>query len=284
MAATVRQMLKLATEQLSHSSTPGLDAELWLAHAMKLSRSGVLARLSDPLQENVQPEFMELLDRRAQGEPVAYLLGSKGFWTLDLQVSPDVLIPRPETELLVETCLSLLPASLGDLQVADLGTGSGAIALSLAAERPQWQLTATDISAGALTLAKSNAEHHKLSNVSFRLGAWCEALPPGQRYHAIVSNPPYIAPDDPHLQGDGLPFEPMSALAAAEQGLADIREIVAQSPAYLLPGGWLLIEHGLQQGPAVQALMRAQNFDCIVTATDLAGLDRLTYGRRPSDE
>lgn len=284
MTQSVRQVLKLAARRLGKSSSPALDAELLLAHAMKSNRSGVLARLSDPLDEVVEQNFLALVQRREQGEPVAYLLGSKGFWTLDLQVTPDVLIPRPETELLVDTCLSLLPASQDMLQLADLGTGSGAIALSLAAERPRWHLTATDISPAALSLAESNAARNKLDNVSFRLGGWCEALPPGQRYHAIVSNPPYIAPDDPHLQGDGVLFEPLSALSAAEQGLADIRQIVAQSVSCLLPGAWLLIEHGLHQGLAVQALMRAQNFEGIVTVPDLAGLDRVTYGRRPSHE
>lgn len=284
MTSTARQLLKQAAEQLGNSSSPALDAELLLAHAMKISRSGVLARLSDGVSEQAEQDFLTLIKRRQQGEPVAYLLGSKGFWTLDLQVTPDVLIPRPETELLVEICLSLLPDGQHGLQLADLGTGSGAIALALAAERPHWQLTATDVSPAAIEVAKKNAIRNKLTNVVFRTGAWCEALATGQRYDAIVSNPPYIAPDDPHLQGDSLPFEPYTALAAADHGLADIREIVAQSVSCLLPGGWLLIEHGLDQGAAVRELMQARDFESIVTSRDLAGLDRVTYGRRPINE
>ncbi|ALO45439.1 peptide chain release factor N(5)-glutamine methyltransferase [Pseudohongiella spirulinae] len=284
MAITVRQMLKLAGEQLGNSSTPGLDAELLLSHVMNISRSGLLARLSDRLSEQAEQDFLALLARRRRGEPVAYLLGSKGFWTLDLQVTPDVLIPRPETELLVEICLSLLPTEQGDFQVADLGTGSGAIALALAVERPGWQLTATDFSPAALSLAAANAAKNKLNNVSFSCGTWCEALVPDKRYDAIVSNPPYIAPDDPHLLGDSLPFEPLSALTAPDCGLADIRQIVAQSADYLRSGGWLLLEHGHDQGPAVRTLLQTRDFQDIVTARDLAGLDRVTYGRRPTDE
>ncbi|MDH7942420.1 peptide chain release factor N(5)-glutamine methyltransferase [Pseudohongiella sp. SYSU M77423] len=278
---SVGQLLRQTAARLTQSGSPQLDAELLLAQVMGVSRSGVLARLRDPVQPGIQDAYEELIARRERGEPVAYLLGRQGFWSLELDVTPDVLIPRPETELLVESCLEIAGPDVADFAIADLGTGSGAIALALAAERPAWRVYATDRSEAALAVATANARRLSLSDrIEFRQGDWCAALPDGLELDILVSNPPYIDPEDPHLSQGALPFEPLSALRSDEQGLRDIRFIVQQSLAVLKPAGWLLLEHGYNQGAAVRQLLEHHKFNQVRTVQDLAGLDRVTLGCR----
>lgn len=258
------------------------EAELLLLHVLERPRSWLFAHATDPLAAADQAAFETLLVRRMAGEPVAYLTGRRGFWTLDLEVDPATLIPRPETELLVELALERLPSD-HSLQLADLGTGTGAIALALASERPQAQVLATDASPGALAVAARNAARHELRNVRFAEGGhdWYAPLQ-GARFDLIASNPPYIASDDPHLDEGGLRFEPASALASGVDGLDDIRRIVDGGQAHLRPGGWLLIEHGWDQGAAIRALFDAAGFAEVETAQDLEQRDRITLGRRPA--
>ncbi|WP_411849971.1 peptide chain release factor N(5)-glutamine methyltransferase [Stenotrophomonas sp. LGBM10] len=274
----VRQLLADAAATL-----PGVEgrheAELLLMHVLGHPRSWLFAHATDVLDADAVAAFQALLARRQAGEPVAYLLGRRGFWTLDLAVSPATLIPRPETELLVELALERLPLAT-PLAVADLGTGSGAIALALASERPQARIIATDASADALEVARRNAAANGLHNVVFVAGSWYAALA-GQRVALIVSNPPYIASDDPHLLQGDLRHEPASALASGPDGLDDIRVIVAGAGAHLLPGGWLLIEHGWDQGAAIRVLFEQAGFDRVSTVRDLEQRDRVTCGCLP---
>ena len=219
---------------------------------------------------------MDLLNRRINGELMAYILGHKEFWGLDFVVTKDTLIPRPESELLVEMALAALPKS--KLTIADLGTGSGAIALALASERPDWDIVAVDQSAAALAVAKQNAQHLSLNQVCFTQGSWCEAL--GKvKYDAIISNPPYIADKDPHLSQGDLRSEPRSALASGEDGLDDIRLIVSQVPNYLQIRGLLLLEHGYNQAAYVSHLLQTAGFTEIRQQQDLAGHVRITQAR-----
>lgn len=255
------------------------DARWLLAHALDRDVSWLFGRADDPLPVEAVTRFEALLARRVAGEPVAYLCGRRGFWTLDLQVGPGALIPRPETELLVELALERLPRG-ESLHVADLGTGSGAIALALASERPAAQVLATDASAAALEIARANALRLGLRNVTFRQGSWLEAAE-GLRFDLIASNPPYIADGDPHLAQGDLRFEPAMALSSGPDGLDAIRAIVAASPPYLRPGGWLLLEHGYDQGPAVRALLQASGFVSVATHQDLEARDRVTLGCMP---
>lgn len=270
---TVAGWLAQARQQIDPA-----DAEILLAHAMGKPRSWLFAHAGDALGAADEARFQILLQRRIAGEPVAYLTGSRGFWTLELAVSPATLVPRPETELLVEQALERLPVGQG-LQVADLGTGSGAIALALAKERPLAQLVATDASSDALAVAAGNARRNGIMNVEFRHGSWLDPLL-GERYHLIASNPPYVAEGDPHLQQGDLRFEPALALSSGADGLDAIRLIAVSSPACLQPGGWLLLEHGMDQGPAVRTLLRDAGFLGVKTVRDLEHRDRVTLGRR----
>ena len=253
------------------------EAEQLLLHVLGRDRAWLFAHGDDPLPASGAATLDAWLARRASGEPLAYLLGRRGFWTLDLQVSPATLIPRPETERLVELALERLPDDR-PLRVADLGTGSGAIALALASERPLAQVVATDLSGDALQVAQANAETNRIANVAFRQGSWLAPLA-GQRFDLIASNPPYIADGDPHLMQGDLRYEPPAALSSGADGLDAIREIVAKAPAYLLPGGWLLLEHGWDQGEAIRALLLAAGFVDVATETDLEQRDRVTLGR-----
>ncbi|KAG1460752.1 hypothetical protein G6F57_014270 [Rhizopus arrhizus] len=258
------------------------EAELLLLHVLERPRSWLFAHATDPLPAAELATFETLLARRVAGEPVAYLTGRRGCWTLDLEVDPATLIPRPETELLVELALDRLPLGR-PLQLADLGTGSGAIALALASERPPAQVLATAASAGALAVAARNAARHELRNVRFAEGGhdWYAPLQ-AARFDLIASNPPYIASDDPHLQQGDLRFEPATALASGVDGLDDIRRIVDGGQAHLLPGGWLLIEHGWDQGEAIRALFEAARFADVQTVQALEQRDRIALGRRPA--
>jgi len=269
---TPESLLRAACAQIDRA-----DAEALLLHALRRDRAWLFAHARDPVPADVAERFDALLARRAQGEPVAYLTGRRGFWTLDLAVGPATLIPRADTERLVELALERLDTAPGR-RAADLGTGSGAIALALASERPQAQVLATDLSEAALAVAQANARTHGLHNVRFAHGAWLAPLA-GQRFDLIASNPPYIAAGDPHLAQGDLRYEPASALASGADGLDDIRVIVAGASAHLLPGGWLLLEHGWEQGEAVRALLTAAGFAAVATYQDLEARDRVTLGR-----
>lgn len=254
------------------------EAEQLLAHALGRDRAWLFAHAIDVLEARQVAAFEQLLARRIAGEPVAYLTGTRGFWTLDLQVNADTLIPRPETELLVELALARLPQGVA-ARVADLGTGSGAIALAVAIERPQAQVIATDASTGALEVAARNALANGITNVEFRQGNWFAPLS-GERFDLIASNPPYIAEGDSHLQQGDLRFEPATALSSGSDGLQDIRAIVSNAGEHLVAGGWLLLEHGLEQGAAIRELLEAAGFVDAVTERDLELRDRVTLGRK----
>ena len=260
------------------SASSRLDAEILLARVLDTGRSHLRAwpeKIPSPLQ---QREFEVLVRRRADGAPVAYLTGEKEFWSLSLRVSPATLVPRPETEKLVETALALLDAE-APLQLADLGTGCGTIALALASERPRWHIIATDRNIDALRIARDNAARLSLAQIDFRQGHWLAPLAQAQPFDAIVSNPPYVAAGDPHLEALG--EEPRQALVAGEDGLDDIREIISHGPRHLRPDGWLLLEHGADQGAAVRGLMESIGYRNVHTISDDAGLDRVTGGRNP---
>ena len=255
------------------------DAALLLAHVLQRSRGWLYAHGDAAAPVAACAQFEALVARRIAGEPVAYLTGSRGFWSLELQVSPDTLSPRPETERLVELALERLPPG-PPLRVADLGTGSGAIALALALERPRASVLATDTSPAALAIARRNAVALGAGNVEFRQGHWFEPLA-GERFDLVASNPPYVAMGDPHLAQGDLRFEPASALSSGVDGLDDIRTIVRDAPAHLVAGGWLLLEHGLDQGAAVRQLLLQAGFAEATTARDLEDRERVTLGRMP---
>ncbi|KTF36633.1 peptide chain release factor N(5)-glutamine methyltransferase [Xanthomonas vesicatoria] len=265
------QLLRQATLRIDRA-----DAEPLLLHALGRDRAWLFAHGRDPVPPALAQAFDTLVQRRQAGEPVAYLTGSRGFWTLDLAVSTATLIPRADTEALVELALERLDHAPGR-RVADLGTGSGAIALAIASERPQAQVIATDASAAALAVAQRNADSHGLSNVHCRHGSWFAPLA-GERFDLIASNPPYIAAGDPHLAQGDLRYEPASALASGSDGLDDIRSIVADAPAHLRAGGWLLLEHGWDQGAAVAELLRTCGFAQVATHQDLEQRERVTLG------
>ena len=258
-----------------------VDAQWLLAHALGQPRSWLYAHADACIDAATTARFESLVERRHHGEPVAYLTGRRGFWKFELQVTPDTLIPRPETELLVERALELLPRDAAS-RVADLGTGTGAIALALAFERPRAQVLATDASERALDVARSNARALRLGNVAFAAGDWLAALG-HTRFDLIATNPPYIAAADPHLGEGDLRFEPPSALASGRDGLDAIRRIVRDARRHLEPGGWLLLEHGFDQGEAVRALLVEAGFEQARTQRDLEGRERVSVGRNPAD-
>lgn len=272
--ATIESLLN--TADLPDSPTPRLDAELLLAHALGKSRSYLHTWPERELEAEQLERYQASIVRRQAGEPVAYILGQQGFWSLELEVASHTLIPRPDTELLVETVLALLPATPAAL--LDLGTGTGAIALALASERPAWRLTGVDRVAEAVALAERNRARLKLANARFVESHWFSALA-GQRYQLIVSNPPYIAADDRHLAEGDVRFEPSSALVAGVDGLDDIRLIIQQAPDYLEAGGWLLLEHGFDQAAAVRELLSARGFSAVESRRDLGGHERISLGR-----
>lgn len=275
---TIESLLKSA--ELPDSPSPRLDAELLLAHALGQSRSYLRTWPEREPDAAQCAAFAALLERRRAGEPVAYLLGRQGFWSLDLEVAPHTLIPRPDTELLVETALALGPG--GPARVLDLGTGTGAIALALACERPAWQVLGVDRVTEAVQLAERNRARLGLGNARFVESRWFSALA-GERFRMIVGNPPYIAAADRHLSEGDVRFEPASALVAGEDGLDDIRRIVAEAPEHLEAGGWLLLEHGYDQAEAVRALFAARGFAAVESRRDLGGHQRITLGQWTGD-
>ncbi len=252
------------------------EAELLLMHALGRPRAWLFAHGDADVDAAAAHAFRDAVARRAAGEPLAYITGRRGFWSLELDVTPDVLIPRHETELLVELALARMPQSIR-VDVADLGTGSGAIALALARERPAARVLATDASAAALAVARANAARLGIANIEFAAGDWCAALG-DRRFGLIVSNPPYIAAGDAHLRRGDLRFEPAIALASGADGLDALRAIVAAAPAHLDSGAWLLLEHGLDQGAAVRELLERRGFSQVFTARDLEGRDRVSGG------
>jgi release factor glutamine methyltransferase len=259
-------------------ASPRLEAEALLAACLERPRSYLFAWPERTLSTDQWQGFQALLRRRLDGEPVAYLLGEREFWSLRLEVGPDALIPRPETELLVELALERLPA-VPAARVLELGTGSGAIAAALASERQNWRITASDASGAALALAERNFTRLGLANVRPLHGDWYAALPAGERFDLILSNPPYVTEDDPHLKQGDLLWEPRNALVAGADGLDAIRLIGAKAPEHLIPGGWLLIEHGWDQGPAVRTVLRGAGLRQVTSKRDLAGLERVSLGQ-----
>jgi release factor glutamine methyltransferase len=273
--ALIRNALIEARAALdARSESPQLDAELLLAHVLNRPRSYLQAHAEEALQPDPIRRYRALLQRRARGEPVAYLTGEREFWSLSLSITPDVLVPRPETELAVERCLALRPDATGT--VADLGTGSGAIALALASERPQWQLIAIDRSEAALTVARSNAARLKIQTVEFLQGEWFEPLRT-RRCDLIVSNPPYVAAGDPAL--DALRFEPVVALSPGITGFEALHVIISQARSHLNPGAALVLEHGTAQGAEVANALVAAGYVRVRCYADLAGHDRVTEAR-----
>lgn len=265
-------VLEQAVISLRDSENPLLEAQLLLAHCLGCSRSVVFAYPERELSSDQYRSYLQLIERRGQGEPLAYVLGEREFWSLNLRVTPDTLIPRPETELLVERVLATLPTETQD--VADLGTGSGAIVLALARERPNWHFFACDRSAKALRVAEENARRLAIHNISFHQGDWCLALPQ-QRFHAIVSNPPYLALNDPHLHQGDLRFEPQAALVSEENGFAALKTIARQACDYLNTSGWLFLEHGYEQKKELVNYLGMLGYKQITDYPDLAGLDRV---------
>ncbi len=271
------QIRRLLAEARAHSEAAAADAPLLLAHLLGKPVTWIYAHPEEAVSAPQAERFRQLLARRGAGEPLAYLTGEKDFWSLTLKVTPATLVPRPETELLVEVGLELGDGDEG-ITILDLGTGSGAIALAIAHERPHWRITATDLSAEALAVAKENARRLGLKNLRFLQGRWYEPLPTDARFHLILSNPPYVAENDPHLQGDGVRHEPRATLAAGPEGLDDLITIIRGAPAHLKRGGWLAVEHGAEQGRAVRALFQEAGFEKVETRRDLAGRDRVTLG------
>jgi release factor glutamine methyltransferase len=281
--STLQELLRTGAGRLTAAAalraggTPDLDAELLLAHALGIGRAHLKSHAEEAVPASAAHQFLDLIARRAGGEPLAYLTGRREFWSLDLTVTPAVLIPRPETELLVERALALVGAA--QAHVADLGTGSGAVALALAHERPKWQVLATDVSAAALAVARLNAAALGLERVEFLEGSWFEPL--GQRrFELIVSNPPYVAADDAALADAALKCEPRLALTPGGDGLAHLKVLARGAASRLAAGGWLLLEHGARQGQAVRAELVAAGFAHVRSHPDLAGHERTTEGQR----
>lgn len=263
-----------------NSAEAAIEALLLLQHVLNVNRAWLIAHQNDALQPNIHATYRALIDRRINGEPIAYILGVREFYGLNLKVTPATLIPRPDTETLVDTALAKIPLQK-NLNICDLGTGSGAIALAIAKHRPQAFLLALEASQAALDVAIENAKNLKISNVDFVLSDWFSALSQQnntQKFDLIVSNPPYIEADDDHLSQGDLRFEPISALASGQDGLDDIRRIINQAPQHLNPHGWLLLEHGYNQAEKAATLLKQAGFSQISHAQDLAGIDRVTLG------
>lgn len=269
----IDEALLEASQKLSTiSESPRLDAELLLAQALDVARSYLFAYPEDSLDAAATERFFSTIRRRAKGEPLAYIHGEKEFWSLTLMVSPDTLVPRPETETLVQEALALI-SRRESCAVLDLGTGSGAIALAIASERPLAQVTATDISEAALAIARENARQLEISNITFVAGNWIEPVR-GQRFEVIASNPPYVATGDEALRA--LSYEPLSALVSGRDGLLAIRQLAEECATIVQPGGTLLLEHGANQADAVAAILSAAGWEDVRCTQDLAGLPRVT--------
>lgn len=270
---TIQQLLQSATARLKHSDNALLDAQCLLCESLHCNTAHLAAWPDKTVDDVAAEQFERMLQRREQGEPVAYIRGSQEFFSRDFVVNINTLIPRPETECLVEFVLEQFDANSA-LDVIDLGTGSGAIAITLACERRAWNITATDISDDALGIARDNAARHK-ADIHFRQADWFAGI--DDCFDVIVSNPPYVAENDSHL--DALKYEPVSALVSGKDGLDDIRRLASLAAAHLLPGGWLMLEHGYDQQAAVSDILQSAGLDRIQTHKDLAGLARFTVAR-----
>lgn len=274
---SIQQTLKRAQTALAAVSDEfALEASLLMQHVLNVNRAWLIAHENDALEATQNAVFEALLQRRLQCEPIAYILSCREFYSLNLKVTPDTLIPRPDTEALVDAAIERIPVEDPNRAV-DLGTGSGAIALAIAKHRPNLQVTAVDASQAALDVAIENAKTLQITNVSFKRSDWFSNLQ-GEKFDLIVSNPPYIAKGDVHLTQGDLPWEPISALASGDDGLDAIRHIVAYAPQYLTQRGWLLLEHGFDQSGEVAGLMQKAGFVEIGHAHDLAGIVRVTLG------
>ena len=276
--ANISELLKLSSQLTAISDSPQLDCELLLCYTLDVDRTWLRTWPEKEISQPLEAKFRALLEQRVEGQPIAYLIGSRGFWSMDLQVSKDTLIPRPETELLVELALGLqLPKNSDGL---DLGTGTGAIALALASERPDMNFVAVDSQSGAVSLANKNCQALGLANVEIFQSDWFDSVQLTEdQFDLIVSNPPYISATDPHLQQGDVRFEPNTALVSGIDGLDDLKKIIAKSPFYLKPNGWLLLEHGFDQGSAVARLMSEAGFQKVVTHQDYNLIDRVTIGQ-----
>lgn len=279
MASEVSQLLTEGVARLDRvSAQPRHEAEILLAAALGKTRAWLVAHANERVLDcDATDRYEAHVTRRSHGEPIAYILGEKEFWSLPLEVTPHVLIPRPETELAVELALGHLPTDAPG-RVLDLATGSGAIALAIAHERPRLQVLGTDVSAEAAAVARRNASRLHLPNVEFREGSWFDPVR-DEHFTLIAANPPYIAQDDPRVEATVRRFEPHGALFSGPDGLEALRQVIGLAPAYLVPGGWLVVEHGDRQGPQVRELFITAGFVDVATRRDLAGLDRCTEGR-----
>lgn len=277
MAKTIKEILIAATQALAGGDSPQIDAELLLAHCLQRGREYLRTHPDSALEAGSLDQFQTLLRRRQEGEPVAYLLGYKDFWDIRLEVNSEVLIPRPETELLIEAALEI-SGNAGALSVLDLGTGSGAIALALANNRPHWQVLGVDISEGALALARRNAARLELKNVILAKGDWCQGLE-AKSFDLVLANPPYVAAYDNHLQQGDLRFEPQLALIAEEDGYADLFAIIESATAVLREDAWLLLEHGYEQHASLAEKLVSVGYRDVEVRHDLAGHERVTQAR-----
>lgn len=275
----IKQAVQLSEQLSAVSESAQLDVELMLCHLLRKPSSYLFTWPEKVLAPEIVEQLTQMIARRQKGEPVAHIIGTRGFWDFDLEVSPHTLIPRPDTEVLVEKALQL--CALTDARVADLGTGTGAIALALAYEKPTWQIVASDFVADAAELAERNRKRLALDNVEVLCGSWFE--PHEGSYHMIVSNPPYIDPVDPHLSQGDVRFEPLSALTAEESGMADIKVICEQARDYLLPNGVLLFEHGYDQGPVCRDLLESLGYTEIGTQRDYGDNERVTFALWPGN-
>jgi len=274
----IKSVLNEAARTLAASSDlAALDAEVLLCMVLDKERSYLRAWPDKELQPERTALFWTLIQERQKGIPIAYITGNREFWSRDFHVTPDVLIPRPDTELLIELSLKLIPADK-PVNIIDLGTGSGIIAITLAAERPHAHVSATDFSLAALRIAQLNANKHHTDNIQFYQSNWLANVPDA-KFNLIVSNPPYIAEDDNHLKQGDIRFEPQTALCAGEQGLSDIKIIADTARNRLKPGGYLIVEHGYDQQHPVQTIFKDFHYDNVQTVTDLSGQPRVTYGQ-----
>lgn len=272
----IKDLLVDASAQLN-SDEAALEAQLLLQHLLNVNRAWLIAHQNDALEVNIHEAYRALIIRRINGEPVAYILGCREFYGLKLKVTPDTLIPRPDTETLVEVALEKIAPNLL-LSICDLGTGTGAIALAIAKNRPNAEVMAVDFSAKALDVARQNAKDLAILNCHFLQSDWLSALK-NQRFDVIVSNPPYIKSNDQHLKQGDLRFEPLFALASGKDGLDDINTIISQAKNHLKPSGWLMLEHGYDQAESVAAMLKIAGFSEVRHAQDLAGIQRVTLGR-----
>jgi release factor glutamine methyltransferase len=273
---SITELLQKGEQSIHSSESARLDAEILFCDVMQFSRSRIYSHPEQAVPEDKSVLFQSLIEQRQQGHPIAHLTGKKEFWSLELTVNKDTLIPRPETELLVETALQMIPENAA-FNILDLGTGSGAIAIAIASERPDCKIVATDINKNALSIAKENAETHQIENIQFFLSDWYKNIP-SQSFDLIVSNPPYIKQDDEHLSQGDVRFEPELALVSGVDGMQAINIILESAKHYLASNACLLIEHGYDQKPLVQEAFLKHDFKQLKTFQDLSGQDRITLG------